>query len=43
LTQSQNFAADFTQIVHRLEEFRLFFAETEHHAALGYNAGRRKT
>src|ERR1043165_9258985 len=31
LSHGQNFAADFAQIVHRLEQFRFFFTEAEHH------------
>src|SRR5437773_7332739 len=37
LAHGQNFTAHLAQIVHRLKEFRLFFAQAEHHAALGDN------
>ena len=35
LTQRQHLATNFAQIVHRLEKFRLRFAQAEHHPALG--------
>ena len=34
LAHRQHFAAHLAQIVHRLEEFRLLFAEAQHNAAL---------
>src|SRR5207249_8944955 len=37
LAHGQDLTAHLTQIVHRLKEFRLFFAQAEHHAALGDN------
>ena len=37
LAEGQNLAADIAQVVHRLEKFRFGFAETKHHAALGYD------
>ena len=35
LAQRQDLAADFAQVVHRLEKFRFRFAQPEHDAALG--------
>src|SRR5438876_4248728 len=40
LAHCENFAAYLAQIINRLEEFRLFFAEAEHHSALRHNVGR---
>src|SRR5207249_4652529 len=40
LPDGQHFASDFTQIVHRLKQFRLSLTEAEHHATLGYNIWR---
>src|SRR2546421_647956 len=36
LTHRQNLAADFAQIVHRLENLRLFFAKAEHDPAFSH-------
>src|SRR5947209_16804903 len=38
LAHGQNLAANLTQIVHRLKNFRLGFAEPEHDPAFGYNS-----
>ena len=37
LTHGQDFAADLTQIVHRLKKFGLLFAKAEHYPALCHN------
>ena len=37
LTHRQHLAPTFAQIVHRLENLRLFFAEAEHDPAFRYN------
>ena len=41
LAERQHLAADFAQIVHRLEKFRLRFAEAEHDAAFCHDLGRK--
>ena len=40
LAHGDDFAADFTQIIHRLKKLGFFLAKTEHNAALRHNAGR---